>query len=90
MNVQPGDLAIIVHSLRGDSVGMVCEIVSWRLPNAEMPSGGWTIRFKRPVQTTTGRSNTAAAPDAWLRRISGPPVGEDIATDNPVRHEVTA
>lgn len=90
MNVGIGDLCIVMHA-DSESNGLTCTVIAGS--NFVELGRDWLCEFPRPVlgkRVDNGgpiRATLLHVPDTWLRRISGPPVGEDIETDNPIKHK---
>ncbi|MDP9651942.1 hypothetical protein [Paraburkholderia caledonica] len=86
MNCKPGDLAIVIKSLKGRGVGAIVEVVK-----AHGDWGGlgfcWVVNSPRPMMTarpdgTNKRLSTLhLAPDDWLRPVSGLPVNDEVTDD---------
>ncbi|WP_175740000.1 hypothetical protein [Burkholderia ambifaria] len=91
MNVQKGDLAIIVQALLPENIGKIVEVLD---PLGDDCGMGfrWLVKTLLPgrtvsvidFQTVFEDSSPAGIPDAWLKPVSGLPITDDI------KDEVTA
>lgn len=88
MNCKPGDLAFVVHQSKGaPNAGRVVEVVAahgyvrerfcW-LVKSSSPLNGF-----RPGAAKCALVTKGIIPDAWLRPISGVPVGEVLREEVP-------
>lgn len=87
MNCKPGDLAYIVKSATGASVGRVVEVVK---SHGIGPNGpDWNVRTREPFKVVMRdgsgikKSKNFLMPDAWLRPISGVPVHDERRDEVP-------
>lgn len=93
MNVSKGDLAILVKAMNINNIGVTVQVIRY-YGAFYSENDCWYIQSSRPLSgidwdgvTPYKNAMDLVAPDSWLRRISGPPVGEDIETDNPIKHK---
>lgn len=71
-NVKNGDLAFVVRSRSGKTLGLVCTVL--RYAGTDLDGLNWIVEFpqKAPGSTSSGRvvmRRRMWAPDAWLRPI---------------------
>lgn len=101
MNVKQGDLAILIKSTTGASVGAICEVVEWRgrreWPDGRVIEHAWNVRFANPILVfllgTDGkmhphRQREAVVDDSWLKPISGLDDDDSIETEKTLPKEV--
>ena len=68
-NLSPGDLAIIVQSVLGVSIGKVVQCVGTVGTHTEFGLV-WNVRSKDAITTEYGgHGNSAHVPEIWLRKI---------------------
>jgi hypothetical protein len=88
MNCKPGDLAVLIRSAIPENVGIIVEVVEWMghvWSNDSITN--WRVRpVGGPRQTTIGSlQQEGAAPDEWLRPVSGLPDTEDTDEREPIK-----
>lgn len=86
MNVKTGDIAIVIKSLKGQSIGTIVEV-----EKAYGDWGGlgfcWVVNSPRPVMTAQPDcTNQRMAfrylvPDEWLRPVNGLPIEDEVTED---------
>lgn len=80
--ISAGDLAIIINSTTGKSIGKIVTCISM---DGEHPEYGrmWLVESGGPIMTAGGDTlRRAHSPEKWLRRIPNEPVfGEDALTN---------
>lgn len=87
MNCKPGDLAYIVRSPVPEALGAIVEVVERGRDIDGLPA--WHVRVSNRYVITdrrTGRQayrNMVNTPDAWLRPITGVPLGVDVGDEVP-------
>lgn len=93
MNVEPGDLAMIVSP--SPIAGKVCTVL--RADSLEVPApmvqmwgAFWLVRFPRPLELLGGSTIEAFFPDAHLRRIGGPGIAVNWWTGRGVKARAPA
>ncbi|MGQ7907252.1 hypothetical protein [Burkholderia sp. BC1] len=86
MNVKPGDLAFLCSDCVNE--GVIVEVLS--SAGMDVDEGQlWHCRSRIPICCTRKRSGAEltttefACPDAWLRRINGVPVTDDVSDEVP-------
>jgi hypothetical protein len=78
VNVEPGDLAEVIQSVDGASIGMIVQVIEFK-GHHSLYGPVWTCRSKSNIVTEYGGvGNTADFADDWLRRIKAPPLPEKV------------
>ena len=69
MSLQPGDLAVIIESVDGASVGLIVQCVSIEGEHS-LFGPVWLVSSKQTLVTEHGGvGNKAHVPEKWLRKI---------------------
>lgn len=72
--LQPGDLAIIINSPRGKSIGKIVTCLSFAGVDPKY-GNVWYVESSSPIQTIGGDVLTKAhMPEKWLKRIPNEPL----------------
>jgi hypothetical protein len=86
MNCKPGDLAIVTHARRTENIGKIVLVIG-RAKDDETAGPAWQIHAERIQNVVFSQTGLPAIrnpklplhqPDAWLKPVSGIPVGEDV------------
>lgn len=92
MNVETGDLAILIKSLKGTNIGCICEVqkfVGTRVYPDMTLHNLWAVRFMNPIEVELLGSDGNLYPfvqrealvcDDWLRPIPKLPEEEEVET----------
>ncbi len=87
MNVQPNDLAMLIHPVFPENKGRICTVLKSCNPNINPGGGGlptWICEYPTEVMTSEGPLKISTTEDWRLMKIAGPDIDIGI-----VEHDET-